>query len=406
MSENQKTDAEWLLGGRGEIYRMPRSGQVFQCRIWIQEERKYLRRSLRTTDYETAKQRGEKLVLEILSDVASGRKLFGISLGELVEKYLEWRQKDIGSKITQGRFVTIRSQCRALLRIKRPETKVSELDENSFWDWRQMRLQDNPSVSPVTVRNETATIGQMFDFAYRNGYSHIPKLYFRELRISKDEIGRRSSFRIDEYEELVKFLRVYTSKKSCNDDVERLERQKIRDFILILSNTLLRVGELRQMRWGDVLGFEDRLDTTNRKVTVVQLNIRKETSKVRVGRTIWVRGGEYFKRLKTYSVQTGSSDLLFTNRVGTHPLGTRELYKHWDVVMKGIGLDNYRERKLTYYSLRHFGITMRLKSEVPIADVAMIAGTSVAHIENHYRHIDDEVMFQSALKNFSPLRER
>ena len=33
---------------------------------------------------------------------------------------------------------------------------------------------------------------------------------------------------------------------------------------------------------------------------------------------------------------------------------------------------------------------MRMKSGVPIADVASVAGTSVSHIETHYRHIDDD----------------
>ena len=63
---------------------------------------------------------------------------------------------------------------------------------------------------------------------------------------------------------MVKFLRSYTSKK-IPDDEQRLERQKVRDYILTLSNTLMRTGELRQLRWGDVLGYEDRLDTSSEK---------------------------------------------------------------------------------------------------------------------------------------------
>jgi hypothetical protein len=73
--------------------------------------------------------------------------------------------------------------------------------------------------------------------------------------------------------------------------------------------------------------------------------------------------------------------------------------------MKGIGIENHSARKLSYYSLRHFGITMRMKSGVPVADVASVAGTSVSHIETHYRHIDDDVMIDSALRNFAPLKE-
>lgn len=406
MSANRKTDAEPLLGGKGELYRMTRSGAVYQCRIWVPSERKYVRKSLKTTDYQTAKQKGEELIFKVLGEVAQGKKLFGISLGELVDKFLEYRWEDVkNGVITEGRFTTIQSQCRALLRTKPRKLKVAELTENSFYEWRQMRLKDNPSITTVTIRNETATIGQIFDFAFRNGYSHFPKMYFRPIKISRADVGKRDTFTVAEYEEMVKFLRTYTSKKHCPDDEERTERQKVRDYILTLSNTLMRTGELRQLVWGDVLGYEDRIDETGKKVCVVNLRIRKETSKVRRPRTIWVRGGDYIKRLKTYSPFTEPTDLLFTNKTGTHQLGTRELYKHWDRVMKGIGIEDHSDRKLSYYSLRHFGITMRMKSGVPIADVASVAGTSVSHIETHYRHIDDEVMIDSALRNFTPVKE-
>ncbi len=406
MTTNKKTDDEWLLGGKGEIYRMSRSSTVYQCRIWVPSERKYVRKSLKTTDYQTAKLRGEELIFKVLGEVAQGKKLFGITLGELIDMFLEHEEERVKrGLITEGRLTTIQSQCRALLRTKPRSIKIAELDENSFHEWTMMRRKDNPSITQVTIRNETATIGKIFDFAHRNKLSHFPKMYFEKIRISRADVGRRDTFTVAEYEKLVKFLRTYTSKKHCPDDEERTERQKVRDYILTLSNTLMRTGELRQLRWGDVFGYEDRTDETGKKVCVVNLRVRKETSKVRRPRTIWVRGGDYIKRLKTYSPFTEPTDLLFTNKTGTNQLGTRELYKHWNTVMNGIGIEDHSERKLSYYSLRHFGITMRMKSGVPIADVASVAGTSVSHIETHYRHIDDEVMIDSALRNFTPVRE-
>ncbi len=404
MKVNQKTDSKWLLGERGEIYRMPRNGDVYQCRVWLPTERKYLRRSLKTTDYETAIGRGEKLILETHSDISSGKKIFGITLGGLVDEYLEWRKKDVGATtngITQGRLVTIISQCRALLRTKSPDLRVAELDRNSFYDWGQMRLKDNPTITPATIQNETATINQIIAFGYRNGYSHFPKFEFRQIKIPKGDIGKRDIFDREkgEYDRLTAFLRSYVSKKGCPDAEERLERQKIRDYIYILSNTCMRTGELRQMTWNDVLGYRDAVDETGKNVCLVKLRIRKETTKVRNERTIIVRGGDYIKRLRSYSPFTEPHHLLFTNKTGTLKLGNKELYKHWDVIMRGIDIPDYRTRKLSYYSLRHFGITLRMDAGVPIADVAYIAGTSSTHIENHYRHIEDEMMIRGATRN-------
>ena len=405
MTINQKTDAKWLLGKRGEVYRMSRSGDVYQCRIWISTEKKYLRLSLKTTDYETAIGRGEKLILGTHSDISSGKKLFGITLGGLVDEYLKWRKQDVNvdGGITEGRFRTIKSQCSALLRTKSPDLRVAELNKNAFYDWGQMRRQDTPTITPVTIKNESATIGQIFSFAYREGYTHIPKMLFREVKISKNDVGKRDIFDREkgEYDRLTAFLRSYVSKKECPDPETRLERNKIRDYIYTLSNTCMRTGELRQMTWNDVLGYQEVVDETGTNICLVKLRIRKETSKVRNERTIIVRGGDYIKRLRSYSPYTEPDNFLFTNKTGTLQLGTRELYKHWDVIMRGIDIPNYKERKLSFYSLRHFGITLRMDAGVPIADVAYIAGTSSTHIENHYRHVEDEMMVRGAKRSFN-----
>ena len=411
MKKNEKTFSEWLLGERGELYKMPRNGDIYQIRVWLPDERKYLRRSLKTTDYETAKHRGENLILETHSDIAAGKKLFGITLGGLVDEYLAWRKKDIDAKvngITEGRFRTIQSQMRALLRTKSKDLKISELDRKSFYDWGQMRTADRPTITPTTIRNECATINQMIDFAYREGYSHFPKFDFRTIKIPKGQIGKRDIFDREkgEYDRLISFLRSYVSKKECPDPEKRLERKKIRDFIYTLSNTCMRSGELRQMTWNDVLGFRDEVDEKGKNVCLVKLRIRKEITKVRNERTIIVRGGDYIKRLKSYSPFTEPHHFLFTNKTGDLQLGTRELYGNWDVIMRGIGIPDYSERKLSYYSLRHYGITLRMDSGMPIADVAYIAGTSSTHIENHYRHIEDEMMIRGATRNYQSIEGR
>ena len=68
--------------------------------------------------------------------------------------------------------------------------------------------------------------------------------------------------------------------------------------------------------------------------------------------------------------------------------------------MDGIGIDNHKERKLEWYSLRHFGITCRVKANVNLIDLSKLAGTSVNHIENTYLKYSEEQSRTSALKNF------
>ena len=390
-----------ILGGKGFIYRVNASGDVWQFRMWIPEEGKHLRKSLRTRDFDAAVKRAEELCFQTFSDVSSGRKIFGITIQEMVDAFLDWRQKDVDAGIiTKGRLGTIKTQTNRLLEYKDPSMKVGELDKNSLYDWEQWRRKEYNAV-PVRIRNEQATINQMMDFAYRNGYSHFPKFDFRKIKIARDDIGVRDVFTLEEYDRLVRYMRTYVSKKECPDDNLRAERLMVRDAVLIASNTMLRVGELWALEWRDIVSIEETVDENNLPVSLVHLEVRKEISKVRSRRRVISRGGEYFHRLKKNSQYTEPSDFLFASVNGRQQLNRRKWYLHWKHLMHGIGIDNYAERKLTWYSLRHFGITCRIRAKVPLADISKIAGTSVSHIETHYGHYDDDMLKSTALKNFT-----
>ena len=134
--------------------------------MWVAEEKKYVRKTLNTRDLKTAVQRAETLYLQLYSDVASGKKLFGITLGELVDQYLKWRKQDVkGGNITAGRLVTLTSQLKHLKEFKGEDAKLSELDRQSLYDYAQWRRTKNVGVQDVTIRNEQSTINHMMRFA-------------------------------------------------------------------------------------------------------------------------------------------------------------------------------------------------------------------------------------------------
>ena len=65
--------------------------------------------------------------------------------------------------------------------------------------------------------------------------------------------------------------------------------------------------------------------------------------------------------------------------------------------MKALNI-NFKERNLTYYSLRHFAITERLKANTSVYMVAELAGTSIANISQFYGHATDEMKRKAVLK--------
>lgn len=392
-----------VLGGKGKVIRTKASGQVYQLRMWIPAESKYWRKTLNTKDLETAIKRGEEEVFRIHGEIHSGKKIFGITLGQLIELYLDWRLKeDVGSgNITKGRWLAIQSQLKHLLEYKGADTKLSDLDKQSCFNYAEHRRLTTPEVKGVTLRNEETTINHMMKFAFREKYNtHFETFEFRKSKITKEEDERRDTFTVEEYDKFIKVLRSWTSKKSAKDEKDLNERLMLKDYILVASNTMLRVGELNQLKWGDVVAYKDDVDETKKPVTLVTIKVRPETAKTRKSRTITVRGGEYFKRLYQRTAFKGKDDLVFCGRSGKVGYPRNKFYGYWEELMGSVGLD-YKKRNLTYYSLRHFGITCRLRAGASVFDLAKVSGTGILYIQNHYGHFDQEMSRAVALKNFS-----
>ena len=110
-------------------------------------------------------------------------------------------------------------------------------------------------------------------------------------------------------------------------------------------------------------------------------------------------GGEYFQRLKARCEQMGKDDFVFGAISGHNSAANEKRYGHWKTLMAAMGID-YKARNLTWYSLRHFAITCRIRAGVKLSEIAKLAGTSVTYIEKHYGHIDDQLLKTAALQNF------
>ena len=403
------TEEHDILGGKGKVVRTKTSGDVYQLRMWIPGESKYYRVTLKTKDLVTAIKRGEDELFRVLGEVHSGKKIFGITLGQLVELYLDWRLKEdvAAGNITKGRWTTIKYQLLHLLAYKGADTKLSDLEKQSCYNYAEYRRLKNPEVKGVTLRNEEATINHMMKFAFREKYNtHYETFEFRKSKITQEEEIRRDTFTLQEYDKLVYLMRRWATKKSAEDEKTLNERLLVKDCILIASNTMLRVGELWQLKWGDIVGYSKEVDETNKPVVLVTIKVRPETAKTRKTRTITVRGGEYFKRLyeRTAKENRGKDDYVFCWKTGKERYPRNKFYFAWIELMNLAGFD-YKNRNLTYYSTRHFGITCRLRAGASIFDLANIAGTGVVYIQNHYGHYDQQMSRAVALKNFSYSKE-
>ena len=363
--------------GAVKLIRTRQSGDIWQMRCWIHAEKKYIKKSLRTKDIEVAKDKSRQIYYSAMGKIDAGLKLFTISANELVEKYTDFQQDRVdGGFISAGRLVTIKTQLKHFLEFVGKERKLDTITREKYKDYYLFRRKKHPEVRDVTLINERATIGHLYKFALEKGFINQDRLPVWS-EIKRINVDSRTSFTREDYRTLYNYLRNYTG--NTKDERELYYRQLVRDFILILSNTGLRFGEARFLKWNCV-----EIKTGKNKYPNVQIRVDAETSKVGKTRTAIGMRGDFFNRVKSYSKHTHQMDYVFADYDTGQPVSRKTLYKLWDTIMRGCGLHD-SPNNYTYYCLRHTFATYRLQfGRVDIRTLAKIMGCSVRFIEQHY----------------------
>ncbi len=396
-----------IYGGQAEIVKTKQSGGFWHFRMWIVDEKKYVRKTLKTTHLDTAIERAEYEFFRIKGNLRVGKRIFSPTVQQAVSDYLQCRyDSDVKrGAITEGRWKTIKTQLKHYVLycgiIGRNEqsavTRLSDLEKGSVQGYQQYR--QAKGAKDVTIRNEQAIINAFCKWAYEEGLHDI--LQYKFPKISRRGVDvdllRRSTYTDVEYKRITKALISYTSKKTAKaeriSDEERFSRLLMRHFFLLGSNTMMRFGELYQLKWGNVKTY------TTESQRLVEINVLAETSKVRQTRIIAVKGGSHFDRLKSISKHTKANDYVFTGMNGERI--TRDaLYEHYAKIMELAEIFDYKERKLTFYSTRHYGITKRLQSNADPLTLSKACGTSLKHLTETYYHAELKEQERAALLRY------
>ena len=391
-----------ILGGIAHIYQVKQSGDVWQFRMWLSNERKHYRKSLRTKILSDALSKGEKLALDLKVDMETGKQIFGITMQELFDLYIENREKDIGEgdgTITKGTWKTFPFKLKYGCEMLGWDTKVSFIKQGDLEDYRQRRTEQGHK-SIQTILNEQSQINAMWEMGYKLGHSTFRHLDFKKIKRRSKIEKQRATFTDSQYKNLYRYMRTWASAKECEDKEELLKRQMVQDMILILANTGMRIGEARQLRWGHLSDEQTIVNKeTDKKTFLVYIHIPALITKTRQERSFFTAGREYFDRLYERQQFTNDTHLIFSMD-GKKTLSNKEWGSIWKELMEGIGIYNHYDEGLTWYSLRHFAITKKIASGVSIVDLSKIVGTAVGNIEKVYLDYDKDMSRTAALKTF------
>lgn len=372
-----------ILGGKAFIYRSTRSGKIYQYQQWISGEKRYIRISLHTSEYDIAVERAENKFAETLGQIHAGEKIFSITAGDFVEEYLKHLQERVTKGyIRQTYLQSVRCHLRKYTDFIGKDTKIQNIKSDKWLEFADYRRAQKPQPQWLNIKNTQVAISTMMKFGIENHFitqKYIPK--WSEFRIPAKE-GKRLGIEIEQYRKIVSISKEW--HKNAASDRERYEREMLHHFIRLQSWYGFRTGEVRGLLWKDVKFRENGIEA--------EVQIRESTTKRDKGRMC--RGkAEFFKKvLATVNyTHTAATDYVFSGFQTGKQIGHKIFYARWRELVRLIKAahPSLDWNKLSLYDLRHFWITSQLNAGTSARNVAHYCGTSELMLVRHYDNVKD-----------------
>jgi len=375
------SDVHDLFDGRMRIYRTIKSGDVWQFRMYVQAEKRYVRESLRTRDKEIARQRAEAKFIEYSARILRDEKIFSITAKQLVEKYVAYEtERHESGQIRLGRLANVRTHVKHYLRFVGERTAIQNFGGKEFRNYRAFRQKQKKDITMSAVLNELITIQKMYSFAKDEQYIAANYKIDRGVINVSDSDAKREAYTIKEYERLVSFSKNFF--KSGRDDEERYYKELIHLFVLGMSHFGFRTGELLSLKWQDVQFLKEGR---------VQITVRAENTKVNRKRVVAGLNGQVFQRIQKISRFKDESSFVFSKYSKDEMMTKTMLYAYFNELVQRVKskYEDFDDAK-TLYSLRHFYITIRLLADsISVYQLARYCGTSLQMIQKTYDNVTD-----------------
>jgi integrase len=363
---------------------------LWQARVYLGDGR-YLWRSLKTVDFARAKDLGTQLFYETQFKLKAGLPTHQRSFLTVINEYVAWRERDNAqgraagnstSKFTSDAMLRQVQRVAKFWRAYAGNRAIEVVDDkvlSGYVNWRKAYYQDMPELpknarlhpADKTLQWEIMLGKAIIKFAHDAGYrgnKPLPTFTFvpKVKRV-------RPAFTIPEYRALYRAMRAWILE--ADNPRSRYTRQLLRDYVLVLANSGIRVGEANNLRVRDVVPFVDALGRHN-----VELWVKGKTGhRVVIPR---VAVAKYIARVLALRDHVAPDDLVFVMQDGGEII---TLIDQFNTVLTRAGiLTNSAGDKFTLYSLRHFYAVMSIRSGIDIYMISRNMGTSVAMIEAHY----------------------
>ena len=337
-----KREAFDIYDGEVKIYRT--TSKIWQFQMWISEEQKYVRETLRTENREDAIDNAKKKYIFYKAKIHNNEKIFSITAQELRDHFLIYVLDQVDNRqLSKGRLMNIKTYTKHYLDFVGKNTKIQNIDTKKFREYLAFRRMKKSDILATVVRNESITIKQMYAFGQSEGFlKQTYILDFGVIKVPKDE-SVREAYTSEEYKQLTIYSKNWYKAKDAQNDQEKYYRRLINDFIILMANGGFRTQELRLLKWKDIKNI-----SLTEKETFAELIIRAENSKVNKNRTIEVRRGDVFERIRLYSKYTEQEDHVFSAYIKNTVIDKKHLYNYFNKLVSGILSPNPRNFQINW----------------------------------------------------------
>jgi integrase len=410
----------------GKVFLYSRSG-IFYARVYKGEgTRKYIHRSLKTRNLADARKKAIKFHYEIEFRKEEALPLQQKSFGDVIAEYIRLRE----AQHVRGTTVTINNSSKQetsiymLRQIKRVskfwieycgKKAVDKIDNAILQDyvpWRKdfyhnKPVEDwpknaRPNPKDKTLEWEVIFAKTVIKFAHERGYrgkialpdwrfkskGHIVRPAVAQTDLAQLLMYMRNWVKTSEQDALKTYQKILDGKKVSD---RQYNRQLLKNYVMILAHSGMRVGEANNLLDADVIEFHDQLGRKNYMFnvkgktgsrTVVPLaNVVPYVEAIKASNTLHEQTKDmYFVRGRRK--ESNKASWFFRMADGNKIISLIDMFQE---LMRRIGKEKNREgQKFTLYGLRHQYAVRMINKGVPIWDIAKNMGTSVQNIERYY----------------------
>lgn len=345
---------------------------------------KYQFRSLKTGNQAQATLAAQKLWAEFTVKQELGLPFTIRSFNDVIDEYVALREK----QHEQGRTsLAMLRQIRRVVKFWREYAggkAIATIGDDilsRYVEWRRDyyskftddELPNNAKRNPTdkTLQWEIMLGKALIKYAHQKGYRGTIALPTFTFTPKTKRI--RPAFELSEYRKLIRGMRKWIN--SCDDERFLQTRLLLRDYVLVLANSGMRVGEANNLKVRDVQPFVDDNNSKNYRLIVKGKTGERDV----IPRTYALK---YIDRLMARKANVQADDYLFTMADGGR---ITTLIDQFNVVLKLAGIErNSFGDKYSLYSLRHFYAVQALRKSIGIYEVARNMGTSVQMIQSYY----------------------